>query len=342
MSGKAAGGLAVVAGLGGVIIITALSAVVGVSKDAFAGGVDGSLKPGTVPAEYSAMVTAAGSQCPAAPTAIIAAQLHAESNFNRQAVSPVGAQGISQFMPATWAVYGRDENADGTADPFDPVDAIAAQGRYDCQLAVDLAPALTAGKVSGDLTQLMLAAYNAGPGAVLWAGGIPQNGETEVYVAKIMADAGSYTLNTGSQGTPFGAAAVAAARHYLGTPYVWGGGGPTGATGGGFDCSGLTQYAIYQASGGRISLLHFTDFQLTDPRATAVAVSPAAFESQLTPGDLVFFDNGDHSAGVYHHAGIYIGGGQMIHAPQTGDVVKIADLRDSYWQSQSWKAVRFS
>lgn len=342
MSGKAVGGLAVAAGLGGVIIITALSAVVGVSKDAFAGGVDGDLKPGTVPAQYSAMVTAAGSQCPAAPPAIIAAQLHAESNFGPTAVSPAGAQGIAQFMPGTWPAYGRDENADGTADPFDPADAIPAQGRYDCQLAADLAPALTAGAISGDLTQLMLAAYNAGPGAVLSAGGIPQNGESEVYVAKIIADAGSYTLNTGSQGTPFGATAVAAARQYLGTPYVWGGGGPTGPTGGGFDCSGLTQYAIYQASGGRISLPHFTDFQQTDPRATAVAVSPAAFESQLAPGDVVFFDNGDHSAGVYHHAGVYIGGGQMIHAPQSGDVVKIADLHGAYWQAQAWKAVRFS
>jgi len=60
-----------------------------------------------------------------------------------------------------------------------------------------------------------------------------------------------------------------------------------------------------------------------------VAVSPTAFESQLIPGDLLFFDSGEHSAGVYHHEGIYIGGGQMIHAPQTGDVVKIADLRGS-------------
>lgn len=341
MSGKAAGGLVAAVGLGGVVIITALGAVVGVPKDAFAGGVGGDLKGGTVPAEYSAMITAAGSLCPAAPPAIIAAQLNAESGFNPKAVSPVGAQGISQFMAGTWAAYGRDENGDGTADPFDPADAIAAQGRYDCQLASDLAPAVTAGKVSGDLTALMLAAYNAGPGAVLASGGIPANGESEVYVAKIMADAGHYAGNTGGQGTTFGAATVAAAKQYLGTPYVWGGGGPTGPTGGGFDCSGLTQYAIYQASGGRISLLHFTDFQLTDPRATPVAVSPASYESALAPGDLIFFDNGDHSAGVYRHEGVYIGGGQMIHAPQTGDVVKIADLRGSYWQSQSWKAVRF-
>ena len=341
MSGKAAGGLVAAVGLGGVVLIVALGAVVGAPKDAFAGGVGGDLKPGTVPDQYSAMVAAAGSQCPAAPPAIIAAQLNAESGFNPQAVSPVGAQGISQFMPGTWALYGRDENGDGTADPFDPADAIPAQGRYDCQLAADLTPALTAGKVSGDLTQLMLAAYNAGPGAVLAAAGIPANGESEVYVTKIMADAGRYAGNTGPRGTTFGATTVAAAKQYLGTPYVWGGGGPTGPTGGGFDCSGLTQFAIYQASGGRISLAHFTDFQLTDPRATPVAVSPATVEAQLAPGDLIFFDSGDHSAGLYHHEGIYIGGGQMIHAPQTGDVVKIADLRGSYWQSQSWKAVRF-
>jgi len=118
--------------LGGVVLIVALGAVVGAPKDAFAGGVGGDLKPGTVPDQYSAMITAAGSQCPAAPPAIIAAQLNAESGFNPQAVSPVGAQGISQFMPGTWALYGRDENGDGTADPFDPADAIPAQGRYDC------------------------------------------------------------------------------------------------------------------------------------------------------------------------------------------------------------------
>src|SRR5680860_1435257 len=155
MSGKAAGGLVAAVGLGGVVLIVALGAVVGAPKDAFAGGVGGDLKPGTVPDQYSAMVAAAGSQCPAAPPAIIAAQLNAESGFNPKAVSPVGAQGISQFMPGTWALYGRDENGDGTADPFDPADAIPAQGRYDCQLAADLTPALTAGKVSGPVAVLV-------------------------------------------------------------------------------------------------------------------------------------------------------------------------------------------
>ncbi len=105
-----------------------------------------------------------------------------------------------------------------------------------------------------------------------------------------------------------GAQAVAVAMQYLGTPYVWGGGAP-----GGFDCSGLTSYAYAQVG---IGLSHFTGSQWNE----GVHV-PA---DQLLPGDLVFF----HSD--LHHMGMYIGGGQMIHAPQTGDVVKISPLMSAY------------
>jgi cell wall-associated NlpC family hydrolase len=105
-----------------------------------------------------------------------------------------------------------------------------------------------------------------------------------------------------------GAQAVAVAMQYLGTPYVWGGGAP-----GGFDCSGLTSYAYAQVG---IGLSHFTGAQWNE----GVRV-PA---DQLLPGDLVFF----HSD--LHHMGMYIGGGQMIHAPQTGDVVKISPLMSAY------------
>ena len=105
-----------------------------------------------------------------------------------------------------------------------------------------------------------------------------------------------------------GAQAVAVAMQYLGTPYVWGGGAP-----GGFDCSGLTSYAYGQLG---IGLSHFTGAQWNE----GVRV-PA---DQLLPGDLVFF----HSD--LHHMGMYIGGGQMIHAPQTGDVVKISPLMSAY------------
>ena len=105
-----------------------------------------------------------------------------------------------------------------------------------------------------------------------------------------------------------GAQAVAVAMQYLGTPYVWGGGAP-----GGFDCSGLTSYAYAQVG---VGLSHFTGSQWNE----GVHV-PA---DQLLPGDLVFF----HSD--LHHMGMYIGGGQMIHAPQTGDVVKISPLMSAY------------
>ncbi|MEV7806851.1 NlpC/P60 family protein [Microbispora sp. NPDC088329] len=87
-------------------------------------------------------------------------------------------------------------------------------------------------------------------------------------------------------------------------PYVWGAEGP-----GSFDCSGLVM-AAYQAVG--VSLPHYTGDQWT--AGTHIS------RDQLRPGDLVFFYSD------LHHVGIYIGGGYMIHAPRTGDVIHIARI----------------
>jgi cell wall-associated NlpC family hydrolase len=101
---------------------------------------------------------------------------------------------------------------------------------------------------------------------------------------------------------------VGIALGQLGTPYAWGGAAP-----GGFDCSGLVMWAYAQVG---VSLPHSTYAQY----AMGVPVS----QDQLQPGDLVFFD------GV-GHVGIYIGGGQFVHAPHTGDVVKVSSLSESWY-----------
>jgi peptidoglycan DL-endopeptidase CwlO len=102
-----------------------------------------------------------------------------------------------------------------------------------------------------------------------------------------------------------GSAAVNYALGQLGTPYVWGGAAP-----GGFDCSGLVTWAFAQA--GRSGLPHYTGSLWT----SGTRINSSA---DLAPGDLVFF----HGLG---HMGIYIGNDQYVHAPHTGDVVKISTL----------------
>jgi len=109
---------------------------------------------------------------------------------------------------------------------------------------------------------------------------------------------------------------VGIALRYLGTPYVWGGSSPAG-----FDCSGFVAYVYAQVG---VSLPHYTGAQWN----MGVPVS----RDQLEPGDLVFFDG-------LGHVGIYIGGGQFVHAPHTGDVVKISSLGEA-WYAATYDGAR--
>jgi len=145
------------------------------------------LKAGSVGAEFVPWVVRAGAMCPASPAPLIAAQIEAESGWNRYATSGVGAHGLSQFMPGTWAAYGRDDDGNGMVDPTDIGDAVMAQARYNCAIAELVKD------VPGDATALMLASYNAGPGAVLAHRGVPPYPETQAYVVKIKAGAVKYT-----------------------------------------------------------------------------------------------------------------------------------------------------
>ncbi|MGH3105546.1 MAG: NlpC/P60 family protein [Gaiellaceae bacterium] len=109
---------------------------------------------------------------------------------------------------------------------------------------------------------------------------------------------------------------VGIAMQYLGVPYRWGGASPSG-----FDCSGFIMY-VYAKLG--VSLPHNA--------AAQYAYGTPVSRDQLAPGDLVFFDGLGHN-------GIYIGGGQFIHAPHSGDVVKISSLSDS-WYARTWVGAR--
>ena len=98
---------------------------------------------------------------------------------------------------------------------------------------------------------------------------------------------------------------VGLAMQELGKPYVWGAAGPSS-----FDCSGLVMYVYAQVG---VSLPH-------NAAAMFSYGTPVGY-GDLQPGDLVFFSG-------LGHMGIYIGGGQFIHAPHTGDVVKISNMSD--------------
>lgn len=181
----------------GVLLLVATA--VGAAPEASA--TTGQLQSGTVPSAFEPWVLKAGALCSQVGAPLVAAQLAAESGFDPLAVSPVGAQGAAQFMPYTWPGYGVDSDGNGVASPFDVGDAVMAQGRFDCELVGKMQAALDAGRVSGDVTDLMLAAYNAGPGAVYGAGGIPQNGETPAYVSRIRTLEAKYTqIGTGPSG----------------------------------------------------------------------------------------------------------------------------------------------
>jgi cell wall-associated NlpC family hydrolase len=122
-------------------------------------------------------------------------------------------------------------------------------------------------------------------------------------------------------GNGIGGEAVALVERLLGIPYVWGGATPSG-----FDCSGLVMY-VYGLLG--IRLPHYSGYQWYS--------GPHVARDQLQPGDIVFFHA---SANGPQHEGMYIGSGEFIHAPHTGDVVKVSSLYDPQYALSYVGAVR--
>jgi cell wall-associated NlpC family hydrolase len=141
------------------------------------------------------------------------------------------------------------------------------------------------------------------PGQVLTLTGTAQSTPVATTATAHTITAPTTASRAATGGSSAGAVAEKVALEQLGRPYVYGGESPSG-----FDCSGLVQYA-YQAAG--VSLPRTSGEQMS--AGTEVS------EADLQAGDLVFFYGGTH-------VGIYVGNGEVVHAPVPGDVVKITEI----------------
>ncbi len=305
----------------------------------------GTLNTALVSPQYVALVEQAGAMCPDESAPLIAAQIQAESAWNPTAVSPAGAQGIAQFMPGTWATWGKDYDHNGSASALDPGDAIPSQGALMCELFAEANAALKSGRIThGTAVQNALAGYNAGMGNVYASGGFPTGiTETDNYVPTIIALAQTFTVLGATGGSAGGAAAVAAAEKYLGYPYIWGAGDTRGPTGYlwsagppvGFDCEGLVRYATFQ--GFHVDIGAGTTNQLVTSALKTVATRTMGQPyplAAMAPGDVVLINFHPSSDGAWGHVALYLGGGRFIHAPHTGDVVKV--VQASAFDTADW------
>ncbi|WJV51842.1 NlpC/P60 family protein [Streptomyces flavofungini] len=273
-----------------------------------------------VPDKYKDLVQEAGNTCPEISPNLLAGLLTQESGFNPKAKSPAGAQGIAQFIPSTWEKDAVDGDGDGDRDVWDPKDAIPSAGVHLCKIAKEVKD------VPGSKQNNILAAYNAGSGAVVHYGGVPPYRETQNYVKSIGSLVGKMSSGGKKATTTQAVTAVNAANDMVGKPYSWGGGDANGPSTGtccsprgrsgkgikGFDCSGLTLYAYAQAG-------------ITLPRTASqqYAASEPVKAGQMRVGDLIFYGK---SAESLHHVGIYVGGGHMIDAPRPGTKVRYSAI----------------
>lgn len=269
---------------------------------------------GPIPANFLVAYKAAASQY-GLPWQLLAGVGMTESGHHEGSVSSAGAQGPMQFMPATWATYGVDGNGDGVKNMWDIDDAAFGAAKYLVSLGVRNGPK---GVLDG------LDKYNASypnPEHTYANNVLKYAWEYATGKVIIVSGGGSGECTTVDAST-VGGKIVQYAQKWLGTPYQFAGGDFHGPTVGvdsrgdgklGFDCSGLTMYAVYNATGGKIALDHYVPNQYNDHRIKQVPMD------QLQPGDLVFLDD-------LGHVGIYVGNQKIIDAPQTGEYVRYDSL----------------
>jgi cell wall-associated NlpC family hydrolase len=138
-------------------------------------------------------------------------------------------------------------------------------------------------------------------------------GHHETAARVIAAAVGGATCNPIPARGPAAVQAIAFARAQIGQPYLWGGDGSEAGEAG-FDCSGLTT-AAYASAGARLPRTAHTQYLAT----------ARVLETELRPGDLVFYGNPNTKI---HHVGLYIGNGQMIDAPSAGKRVGVRPIHE--------------
>ena len=238
-----------------------------------------------------------------------------QNGFGAAGPMQIGIEGASgntwggaPIHPASQVVAGvaTDEDGDGTANVYDPADAIAGAAKYLLEFNVQANPSaaifaynhlqsyvqsvlMYAGQYAGgnfSVVSAQLPPANSAAGCVQTAGGVPA------------VQAPTQTV----------AAVISFAEQQLGKPYLWGGTGPDA-----FDCSGLVMMA-YRSAG--ISIARTSQAQwATETRVPA---------SQVQPGDLVFFAGSDGTVTDPGHVGLVIGGGKMIEAYATGFPIRVS------------------
>lgn len=141
--------------------------------------------------------------------------------------------------------------------------------------------------------------------------------DTSTSSKAISASRGRSNIAASRGGNPAGNGRgdiISYAYNFMGRPYVWGASGPSA-----FDCSGFTAY-VYSAFG--VNLPHYTGAQYS--------MGQTVSRENLKAGDLVFFN----TYGSISHVGMYIGGGQFIHASSGSHRITVSDLGESYYTSR--------
>jgi cell wall-associated NlpC family hydrolase len=243
-----------------------------------------------VPPTYLTLFMDAAQTCPGLPWGVLAGIGKVESD-DGQSTAPGVHSGA---------------NYAGAEGPMQFEPATFAQYAVDADPGTKLSPYDPADAIYTAVA--MLCADGAASGT---ATGIRQAifayNHSSAYVSQVLAWAARYTIPVPSAAA---ATAIAFALRQVGKPYMWGAAGPNA-----YDCSGLV-YAAYAAAGIRIARTTF-GWRQDGPRV------PLA---QIQPGDLLFYPGSDGTAANPGHVVMYLGGGQVIQAPQTGEDVRVDPL----------------